>query len=463
MTKKTRPVSILVVDDDRSHRYMLCSMFKEWGWETFEADDGSTAVEAVKERPFDALLMDVRMARMDGMEALRRIHAYNPAIPVVIMTAYSSVDAAVEAIKIGAHDYLTKPLDFDRLRLTMDRALEHRQVVEKKQGRDTGHPLEQLRTGIIGNSEIMHEVLEMISYVAPTEATVLVTGESGTGKELIASALHHNSNRGEGPFVKVNCAALVENLLESELFGHEKGAFTGADRRRDGKFVQAHNGTLFLDEIGDTSPAMQVKLLRVLQEHEVQRVGGHETIRVDVRVVAATNRVLEDEVRSGNFREDLYYRLNVVTIHVPPLRERRGDISLLADHFLQHFAERNRRKVAGITPRCMDILIHYPWPGNVRELENAMERGVILMRGDYLDVDSLPITVRKWADQEYDGSGTGGPPTGVLPASLEEAEKLVILKALEETGGNKSEAARRLGITRKTLLNKLNKYLAEAG
>jgi len=452
---KGKPVKVLVVDDDRSHRFMLSSMFSEWGWDVEEADDGTTAVAAVEEHSYDAILMDVRMAKMDGMEALKRIHAYNPAIPVVIMTAYSSVDAAVEAIKIGAHDYLTKPLDFDRLRLTMARALDHKQVVEvkedaksrKRDAIDTG--------GIIGKSQKMLDLLEMISFVAPTEATVLITGDSGTGKELIASALHNNSARKNGPIVKVNCAALVENLLESELFGHEKGAFTGADRRKDGKFVQADHGTLFLDEIGETSPAMQVKLLRVLQEHELQRVGGNEMIEVDVRLLAATNRILEDEVRAGRFREDLYYRLNVVSLQVPPLKDRREDIPLLAEHFLQEYAEKNKRRVSGITPGCMDIMIRYPWPGNVRELENAMERGVILMRGDYLDEETLPIPIIKWAQEE-----SGGLTAGMegLPSSLEEAEKLVILKILDEADGNKSEAARRLGITRKTLLSKLNKY-----
>jgi two-component system response regulator HydG len=453
--KKGESVKVLVVDDDRSHRFMLKSMFTEWGWNVEEADDGTTAVAAVEAHFFDAILMDVRMAKMDGMEALRRIHAFNPAIPVVIMTAYSSVDSAVEAIKIGAHDYLTKPLDFERLRLTMARALDHRQVVEVKEGAKSRKKGKIDSAGIIGRSPVMNELLEMISFVAPTEATVLITGESGTGKELIASALHRNSTRKNGPFVKVNCAALVETLLESELFGHEKGAFTGADRQRDGKFVQADHGTLFLDEIGETSPAMQVKLLRVLQEHELQRVGGQDLVEVDVRLLTATNRVLEDEVKAGRFREDLYYRLNVVSLHVPSLRERRGDIPLLAEHFLEVYGEKNNRRISGITPGCMDILIHYPWPGNVRELENAMERGVILMRGDYLDEESLPIPIKKWA-QEESGDITAG--MEGLPSSLEEAEKLVILKTLEEVGGNKSEAARRLGITRKTLLSKLNKY-----
>jgi two-component system response regulator HydG len=453
VTKDDKQVTILVVDDEQVHRYMLCSMFREWGWKCVEADDGRTAVAAVEKAPYDAVLMDVRMAKMDGMEAFARIHALQPALPVVIMTAYSSVDDAVEAMKHGAHDYLTKPLDFDRLRLTLTRALDHHQVEEKRQQVQARESQGQMRSSsIIGSSPPMQELLEMISYVAATEATVLITGESGTGKELVAAELHKNSDRHDGPFVKVNCAALAETLLESELFGHEKGAFTGADRRREGRFVQANGGTLFLDEIGETTHAMQVKLLRVLQEHELQRVGGEETIKVDVRILAATNRDLAAEVKAGNFREDLYYRLNVVTLFVPPLRERQGDIPLLVDHFVRKFAEKNRRTVEAVTPRCMELLARYGWPGNVRELENAIERGVILMRGDQLTEKSLPLPIQK---QEESGTGGGG---AVPAASLQEAERLLILQTLEETGGNKSEAARRLGITRKTLQNKLQRY-----
>ena len=467
MKKRESPVNILVVDDDHAHRFMLRAMLGQWGWRTEEAADGLAAVEAVERQPYDAILMDVRMARMDGMEALTRIQAHNPAIPVVIMTAYSSIDSAVAAIKAGARDYLTKPLDFDRLRLTLAKALDHRQVEEsrrdQKAGTASGPILALDLAGIIGQSPAMTELLEMISYVAPTEATVLISGESGTGKELVATALHRNSRRSQGPFIKVNCAALVESLLESELFGHEKGAFTGADRRREGKFRQADGGTIFLDEISETSPAMQAKLLRVLQEHEIQRVGGQETIKVEVRVIAASNRILEEAVREGKFREDLFYRLNVVTMPVPPLRERLADIPLLAAHFVEKFAARNRRRVEGITPGAMDLLRSHPWPGNVRELENAIERGVILMRGDYLDEQSLPLSLRRPApDQAAVGSS---PPhaslpaaPASLPASLEEAEKMVLQKTLEESGGNRSETARRLNITRKTLLSKINKY-----
>ena len=447
MGAQTR-AKILIVDDERVHRFMLRSLFAEWGWDAEEADDGTTAVAAVEQGPYDVILMDVRKTAMDGMEALKRIHALNPAIPVVIMTAYSSVDSAVAAIKQGAHDYLTKPLDFDRLRTTLEVAMGHRQQEEAAE--EPGQPFGD-DGRIIGSSAPMVALWDLIVHVAPTEATVLINGESGTGKELVASALHHKSLRSSGPFVKVNCAALAETLLESELFGHERGAFTGADRRREGRFVQAHGGTLFLDEIGETSPAMQAKLLRVLQEHELQRVGGQETIRVDVRIIVATNRDLEEEVAAGRFREDLYYRLNVVELEVPPLRDRHGDIPLLATYFLRRFADKNNRAVSGITPECMDILNRYPWPGNVRELEHCIERGVILMRGDYLDVNALPLAVQRWA-------GANEPRETGEPSTLKEAERALILKTLEETGGNRSEAARRLQITRKTLLNKLKSY-----
>lgn len=449
MSPKQSGVDILVVDDEQVHRYMLCTMFREWGYNCIEADDGDTAVSVVERRDFDAVLMDVKMARMSGLEAFARINELKPTLPVIIMTAYSSVDDAVDLMKRGAHDYLTKPLDFERLKLTLMRALDHRRVEERK--REPRAEPGQLDTQIIGDSPEMAELLEMVSYVAPTEATVLITGESGTGKELVAETLHRNSERSTKPFVRVNCAALAENLLESELFGHEKGAFTGADRQRDGTFMQADEGTLFLDEIGETSAAMQVKLLRVLQEGELQRVGGDQTIHVDVRIIAATNRDLETEVERGSFREDLYYRLNVVTLEVPPLRRRQGDIELLAESFIARFAEKNRRTVESVSREFMLHLGAYQWPGNVRELENAIERAVILMRGNQLTEKSLPLAIQKHIQENPQS-------TGSKPATLQEAEKQLIIQTLKETGGNKSEAARRLGITRKTLQNKLQKY-----
>ena len=446
---KKQVKTVLVVDDDQVHRYMLCSMLKEWGWRCVEADDGTTAVAAVEKNNYDAVLMDVRMARMDGREAFTRIQAIHSTLPVIIMTAYSSVDDAVEAIQQGAHDYLTKPLDFDRLRLALLRAIDHHQVEKRKVMVETEH--EPLKTSIIGTSPPMLELLEMVSYVAPTEATVLIYGESGTGKELVAEALHNNSERRDGPFIKVNCAALAENLLESELFGHEKGAFTGAEKRREGKFVQADGGTLLLDEIGETSKSMQVKLLRVLQEQEFQRVGGEENIRVDVRIIAATNRDLEEEVSQGNFREDLFYRLNVVMITVPPLRDRKDDVAVLVAHFAEKFTKKNNRVLDGITSDCMKLFCQYPWPGNVRELENAVERGIILMRGTELTEKSLPLAIQ---NQERRSAHLAEN----QPVSLFESEKRLVYKTLAETEGNKSKAARILGITRKTLQNKLNRY-----
>ena len=446
---KKHAAKVLIVDDEPTHRCMLRSILGNWGWEAMEADDGLTAVEAVRSGPFDLVLMDVCMTNMDGTEALRKIRAINPAIPVVMLTANSFVETAVEAIKLGAHDYLTKPVDVERLRKTAEIAMSHRQQPDEPELAGFLPFDEEGR--IIGASPPMQHLWDMIQQVAPTEATVLISGESGTGKELAASALHYNSRRSNGPFIKVNCAALAENLLESELFGHEKGAFTGADRRREGCFVQAQHGTLFLDEIGETTPAMQVKLLRVLQEHELLRVGGHEVIKIDVRVITATNRNLEAEVEAGRFREDLYYRLNVVTLDMPPLRTRVGDIPMLTDFFLRRCSRKNRREVQGITPECMDVLNRYPWPGNVRELENAIERSVILSKGEYLDVDSLPLAIQRWLD-------TGSQPQAVQPGTLQEAERQVIVKTLEETGGNKSRAAERLQITRKTLLSKIKKY-----
>jgi two-component system response regulator HydG len=389
------------------------------------------------------------MAEMDGIAALKAIKSYNPAIPILIMTAYSNVESAVEAIKAGAYDYLTKPLDFDTLQLTLARALEHTSL--KSENQDLKQRLRFDQQNFIGRSEPMRKLLEMIAMIAPSDATVLISGESGTGKELIARAVHANSLRKERPLVSINCAALSESLLESELFGHEKGAFTGADKRREGRFMEADQGTLFLDEIGEVSPLMQAKLLRAIQEQEIQRVGSNQTLSVDVRLIAATNRDLLADVEAGRFRQDLYYRLNVVTVDSPPLRARREDIPLLAMHFLAKFAERNRKPVKGFTPLAMDMLLKYPWPGNVRELENSVERGVILLSGDFISEKELPLSISQCVDVQPDRQ------CGQAIQPLEQVEKQAILAALEQTAGNKTEAAKQLGITRKTLLAKLQK------
>jgi len=447
--------TVLVVDDDLAHRTMLRTLLSGWGYGITEADDGESAVAAVKEKPFDLVLMDIRMVRMSGLEALEKIKAFNPAVPVIIMTAYGSVETAVDAVKKGAYDYLQKPLDFDELQVKMERAMEHRQLKEEnrrlKERLDDGFDRQRL----IGHSGPMVKLLDTVAQVAPSEANVLITGESGTGKEMIAGAIHFNSLRKNGPFIKINCAAITETLLESELFGHEKGAFTGADRRTEGKFRQADGGTLFLDEITETSPAMQVKLLRVLQEREITRVGGSEVITVDVRILAATNRDVHQEVTAGRLREDLYYRLNVVTLHVPPLRERREDIPMLAQYFLEHFAEKNRKIIKGFTPQAMDRMLKSAWPGNVRELMNAVERGVVLSRSDYLGESELSLVFTAAGDDQPE------PPEPSLVQDgipLDMVEKNTILAMLDKVGGNKSEAARRLGITRRTLHLKLKKY-----
>ncbi len=449
---KPSKTKLLVVDDDSGHRNMLLTLLADWGYRVEGAEDGEAAVVLCRQRPYDLILMDVRMAGLSGIEALKEIKAYNPAIPILIMTAYSNVESAVEAIKAGAYDYLAKPLDFDDLKLTLERALDHTSLRDENKALRVTLAASFDPGGIIGTSQPMHQLMDMLATIAPSEATVLITGESGTGKELIAKATHANSSRKAGPYVAVNCAALTENLLESELFGHEKGAFTGADRRHDGRFQMADKGTIFLDEIGEISLAMQVKLLRAIQEREIQRVGGDHAIKVDVRILAATNRDLMQEVEVGRFRQDLYYRLNVVMLSLPPLRERGEDIPLLAMHFLKKFAAKNGKQVKGFTPEAMDRLLKYPWPGNVRELENCVERAVVLLAGEYIREQDLPSAIAQ--------SGAGASPVGVniQDMTLDEIERVAILDALESAGGNKSETARKLGITRKTLHAKLQRY-----
>ncbi|MBN2568578.1 MAG: sigma-54-dependent Fis family transcriptional regulator [Deltaproteobacteria bacterium] len=441
--------AVLVVDDDSAHRTMLRKLLSGWGYDISEADDGESAIEQVQNHPFDLVLIDIRMIRMSGLEALPKIKSINPAIPVIIMTAYSSVETAVDALKKGAYDYLTKPLDFDELKLAMERAMEHKQLKEENRllKESLGARFDSLN--IIGHSHPMIKLLEMVEQVAPSDATVLITGESGTGKELIAGALHFNSTRSGGPFIKLNCSAITETLLESELFGHEKGAFTGAERLKEGKFRLADGGSIFLDEVSEMPLTMQVKLLRVLQEREITRVGGEKVFTVDVRVIAATNKDLKEAVQSGQFREDLFYRINVVNLTVPPLRERKEDIPLLAQHFLKVFSEKNKKEIKGFTPHAMDRLIKYDWPGNIREMMNSIERAVVLSRSKYLDKSDLPLINEEESRDD---------PTIADNLPLEEVERISIIKTLEQSKGNKSETARRLGITRRTLHKKLKKY-----
>ena len=453
--------TVLVVDDDDAHRGMLRMMLKSWGYTVEEAADGDEAVEKVHAKAFDAVLTDVRMGKVNGIEAMKQILSYNPSLPVILMTAYSSVETAVDALRIGAYDYLIKPLDFDALKETLNKAIEHSRLGVENRELRRQFSEENASTEILGRSPAITSMLSMIRTVAPTEATVLITGESGTGKELVARALHAQSLRKDEPLVTVNCAALAETLLESELFGHEKGAFTGADKRREGRLKQADRGTLFLDEIGELPIGVQAKLLRALQQGEIQRVGSDKSEHVDVRVIAATNRDLRKEVEERRFREDLYFRLNVISLEVPPLRQRKEDIPLLAAHFLSHYAERNHKNVKGFSAQCMDMLLHYDWPGNVRELQNAVERAVILCTGEYVTGPELPVNIAKLAAEAMPKSSEVSSSLAGLP--LEEVERRAIEETLRETGDNKSAAARKLGITRATLHKKLRKYGSDKG
>ncbi|MBW2147731.1 MAG: sigma-54-dependent Fis family transcriptional regulator [Deltaproteobacteria bacterium] len=443
---------ILVADDEESIRLMLRANLESEGYQVEEAVNGKEAVEAVKASWFNAVLLDIRMPDMGGIEALKSIHADHPTIPVIMMTAYGSIPQAVECLQIGASDYLTKPLDIEELLVKLERVLQVRKLQEE-------NLLQKERLGelfdlshIIGKSPAFLKVLETVQLVAPTDATVLILGETGTGKEIIANLIHEGSKRAKGPFVKVNCAALTETLLESELFGHEKGSFTGALQRREGRFQMASKGSIFLDEIGDMSLATQAKVLRVLQGGEFEPVGSSRTIKVDVRVIAATNRDLQKEAESGNFRQDLFYRLNVVPLQIPPLRDRKEDIPLLAEYFLNKYSSKNRKKdIMGFEPKALDILIRHHWPGNVRELENAVERAVIMCRSALISPRDLPQVL-----QESGGEET----PAIFPedTSLKEMEKQWILQTLEKAEGNRTRAAEILGITRRTLQMKLSEY-----
>jgi two-component system response regulator HydG len=444
---------ILVVDDEESIRMMLRAVLEEEGYEIIEAADGPEAVKAVEQNPLDLILLDIRMTTMDGIETLTEIRKISPFVPVLMMTAYATVKTAVEALKAGAFEYLAKPLDIEELKILVQKALEYYRLREENLTlkERLGSRFDFSR--IIGKGRKMKELFDFLAQVAPSEATVLILGESGTGKELVANAIHHNSPRTQQPFVKVACAALPETLLESELFGHEKGAFTGAIARREGRFQAAHRGTIFLDEVGEMSLAIQTKLLRVLQEREFEPVGSSRTAKVDVRVIAATNKDLGKEIKEGRFREDLFYRLNVIPIHLPPVRERKEDIPALANHFLSLYREKNKKEIKEISPKALDLLIRHDWPGNIRELENCLERAVIVARGELLAPADLPPAIQNLPAGKEDAEIPF--PAGI---SLQEAEKALILKTLEDTGGNRSRAAEILGINRRTLQMKLKEY-----
>jgi len=442
------------VEDGRSQREMLRDFLRENGHDASEAEQGERALDLLASRYFDLLLIDYKMPAMDGMELLRRVKQTNPEIDVIMMTAYGTVERAVQAMKAGAADYISKPIDLDELRILIERISEKRTLQkENRILRDELGRKGVTADHIISRSAAMNEVINLAGRVAGSTATVLIQGESGTGKELVARLIHALSPRSEKPMTVVNCAALPESLLESELFGHEKGAFTGASQRRIGRFEEADGGSLFLDEIGELSQAVQVKLLRFLQDREFQRIGDNRTRRSDVRVISATNRELAARIREGAFREDLFYRLNVVAITIPPLRERKVDISPLMDHFLRRYASRNGKAIQGFLPEARDLLLKYDYPGNVRELENIIERAVVISRGSLISTNDLPFP----AGEPYYGHEE--PKKGAsLKDSVEALEYRMIREAMEQTRNHQTQAALVLGISERALRYKLKKY-----
>ena len=441
---------ILVVDDEATQRELVCGYLKKQGFEVFAAPSAERALEFFRQEPVELILTDQRMPNLSGLDLLKAAQAINPETNVIMMTAYGNIETAVEAMKAGAADYLTKPLHLEELLQKIQRIRERCRLYEEN--RELREELKERHRieGIIGESGQMLEVISLVQRIAPSEATVLIRGESGTGKELIAKAIHYASRRAARSLVRVNCAALPENLLESELFGHEKGAFTGAVAARKGRFELADSGTLFLDEIGDLPLHLQAKLLRVLQEREFERVGSSQTFKVNVRVLSATNRDLEAMIKSGQFREELYYRLNVVTLLLPPLRERRQDLPALMEHFLKHFAAKNSKTIRGFSHEARQALLRYDYPGNVRELENLIERAVVLTRDDVVGRGDLPLTLEE--SEERTGQETQ------LTAAVEGLERRMIKYALVRSGGVQTRAAEQLGITERALRYKLKKY-----
>ncbi|HKL84802.1 MAG TPA: sigma-54 dependent transcriptional regulator [Treponemataceae bacterium] len=442
--------TILVIDDEKNIRTGLATALELDGYEVLMASNGTEGLDMALHNDVDLVITDLRMPGVSGEDVLRRVTSETPGVPVIVLTGHGTVENAVDAMRSGAYDFLTKPLNLDRLSLLVKRALQNRELV--LQHRELEREIENKKSfeHIIGKSPAMLKVFDVLKRVAPTKASVLITGESGVGKELIANALHNLSPRANKPYIKVHCAALAETLLESELFGHEKGSFTGAISRKRGRFELAHSGTIFLDEIGEIDQTVQVKILRVLQEKKFERVGGEETLEVDVRIVTATNRDLEKEIAEGRFREDLYYRLNVVTIHVPSLRERKDDLPLMITSFIKEFSEENGKKIEGIDAKARSALYAYDWPGNVRQLRNCLESAVVMSSGAIITIDDLPPSVI---------TGTEIPSLHIpLGVTMAEAEKQVILQTLNTQNGNKTKTAEVLGIGRKTLHRKLDEY-----
>ena len=445
--------TVLIIDDEKNIREGLGAALELEDYTVALASDGKEGLERIQKGDIDLVITDLRMPKISGEQVLAKITAENPGIPVIVLTGHGSIDSAVDAMRNGAYDFLTKPLNIDQLILIVKRALQGRELALKHKELQEELNSRKSFESIIGKSAEMQRIFETVRKAAGSKASVLITGESGVGKELIANALHNLSPRRENSMIKVHCAALSESLLESELFGHEKGAFTGAVARKRGRFELAHGGTIFLDEIGEIDQNVQIKILRVLQDKRFERVGGEETVEVDVRLITATNRDLEKEVAEGRFREDLYYRLNVVHIHVPPLRERRDDIPLLITAFLQEFAKENGKNIEGIDARARAALYKFDWPGNIRQLRNCLESAVVMCSGSIIKLEDLPPTI----------AGSGEADSIAVPAgiTMTEAEKIIILQNLAINKGNKSKTADILGIGRKTLHRKLDEYAAE--
>ncbi|RJP64324.1 MAG: sigma-54-dependent Fis family transcriptional regulator [Candidatus Abyssobacteria bacterium SURF_17] len=444
---KKKPIRLLIVDDEEAYRNLLSERFSLIGATVILAATGEEALEKIRSEPFDVGILDLRMPGMDGIELFRRIREYQPLNEIVFLTGQATVDVAIEAMKLGAYDFLTKPCQLSELQLVVQRAYEKKQLAERV---NKHHEL-QLRAGtvsLVGESPGMQQVKDLIARVAPTESTVLIEGESGTGKEIVANAIHQNSNRSKNSFVPINCGAVPETLLETELFGHEKGAFTGAVRRKSGLFEIADSGTLFIDEVSEMSPGMQVKLLRVLETGRFRRVGDIKEIEADVRVICATNKKLREETAEGRFREDLYYRINVMTVSLPPLRERKEDIPLLVEHFIRTSRYSNTEKIR-VTREVLDAFERYDWPGNVRELSNVIERAIILANNNLITLREIP---------SLDQQDSPFPRQSAASLSLNEIEKIHIQFVLEAQGGNKTSTARILGISRPKLYRKMLKY-----
>ncbi len=456
-----RMARILVVDDEPSHRDSLRRIFERAGHEVVVADDGERALDVLRTEPVNVVLTDLVMPRMDGQALLRAARTVQPEADVVLMTAYGTVENAVAAMREGAYDFITKPTKRGEVLACIDRILERQRLIVENRALKAELAQVNGPEGLVGTSAAMRSLVATIKQVAPSAATVLLLGESGTGKEVCARAIHQLSPRAQGPFVAVNCAALPESILEAELFGAEKGAFTGAVERRMGRFERAHGGTLFLDEVGDIPPAMQVKLLRVLQEGEIERLGGTSPVPVDVRVVAATHVDLKERVKGGAFREDLYYRLDVITLVLPPLRERDGDVPVLAMHFLKRMSERHKKNVTAFEPRALQALSSWSFPGNVRELENAVERAVVLCPGDTLRLEDLPAPIAAGSEGQEGASSSSGAPSSApsltfrVGQTLEQIERAAIDATLRHTGGDKALTAKLLGVSLRTLYRRL--------